>query len=87
MKKALLLLITFYQKTLSLDHGLLGKIMPLRFCRFYPSCSEYARQSVERFGVFRGGYFALRRLLHCHPWHSGGYDPVPSGKERMSLSE
>jgi uncharacterized protein len=47
-------------------------------CRFYPSCSEYALIAVERHGVFRGGWLAVRRLLRCHPWNPGGVDPVPS---------
>ena len=46
-------------------------------CRFYPTCSCYAIESVERYGVVRGGYFTLRRLIKCHPFHAGGYDPVP----------
>jgi len=46
-------------------------------CRFYPSCSEYASQAVERYGLAQGGWLALRRLLRCHPFHLGGYDPVP----------
>ena len=51
-------------------------------CRFYPSCSEYAITSVERFGVFRGSWLALRRLGKCHPWHDGGLDPVPEPKKQ-----
>lgn len=47
-------------------------------CRYYPSCSEYARTAVMTHGVCRGGVLALRRLLRCHPWSSGGYDPVPA---------
>ncbi|QQS16247.1 MAG: membrane protein insertion efficiency factor YidD [Candidatus Moraniibacteriota bacterium] len=80
MKQWLSFFIRIYQKTLSLDHGLLGKIVPIRVCRFYPSCSEYARQAVERSGVLRGGYLSLRRFLRCHPWHPGGYDPPPEPK-------
>jgi uncharacterized protein len=59
----------FYQLALS---PLIGPA-----CRFYPSCSQYALEAVERFGVLRGGYLAMRRLARCHPWHPGGYDPVP----------
>jgi len=46
-------------------------------CRFHPSCSEYARQAVEKHGAARGAWLATRRLLRCHPFHPGGYDPVP----------
>ena len=46
-------------------------------CRFYPSCSEYAEQALERHGARRGGALILRRLCRCGPWHPGGYDPVP----------
>lgn len=48
-----------------------------RQCRFHPSCSVYAQTAVERFGPFKGSYLALRRLGRCHPFHAGGYDPVP----------
>jgi putative membrane protein insertion efficiency factor len=46
-------------------------------CRFAPSCSEYARESIHRFGAFYGSWLAVRRLSRCHPFHSGGWDPVP----------
>ena len=46
-------------------------------CRFHPSCSVYALAAVQRYGSLRGAWLALKRLLHCHPWHPGGYDPLP----------
>jgi len=46
-------------------------------CRFSPSCSNYSMQAIERFGFFKGSYLTARRLLRCHPFHPGGYDPVP----------
>ena len=72
MQRFLIFLIRGYRYLLS---PLLGN-----HCRFYPSCSCYAQTALERFGVFRGLYLALRRLLRCHPFHAGGYDPVPEHK-------
>lgn len=48
-----------------------------RSCRFHPSCSEYAVESLKRYGVMKGLWLAGRRVGRCHPWHPGGYDPVP----------
>lgn len=72
MRSILIILIRGYQYLIS---PLLGN-----HCRFEPSCSEYARQAIGRFGVSRGCWLALRRILRCHPLHPGGYDPVPSVK-------
>lgn len=65
----LLLLIRLYRYALS---PLLGPR-----CRFYPSCSEYASEALQRHGLLAGLWLALRRLSRCHPWHPGGVDPVP----------
>ena len=69
MKSLLLGMLWLYQKLLSPWIG--------NQCRFYPTCSEYARQAVEVHGSLRGSALALRRLCKCHPWHAGGFDYVP----------
>ncbi|MFL6551281.1 MAG: membrane protein insertion efficiency factor YidD [Povalibacter sp.] len=53
-------------------------------CRFYPSCSCYAEEALQTHGVVRGTYLAGRRILRCHPWHPGGYDPVPEKQADVS---
>ncbi|HAO21089.1 MAG: membrane protein insertion efficiency factor YidD [Desulfobacteraceae bacterium IS3] len=69
MRQIFLLLIRAYQLMVS---PLLGPA-----CRFYPSCSEYAYQSVEKYGLLKGVFLSLKRILKCHPFHPGGFDPVP----------
>ncbi|TAK02549.1 membrane protein insertion efficiency factor YidD [bacterium] len=56
-------------------HRFFSPLLP-RSCRFYPSCSVYTLRAIERFGIGKGVRLGLKRLLHCHPWNSGGYDPV-----------
>jgi putative membrane protein insertion efficiency factor len=69
VRSMVLFLIRFYQMAIS-PH------FPSR-CRFYPTCSAYAYEAVVKHGVFRGLVLAVRRILRCHPFHPGGYDPVP----------
>ncbi len=69
MKKIIILLIRFYQKFIS-------PLFPPS-CRFYPTCSNYTLEAVERFGVIKGLYLGFRRVLRCNPLNEGGYDPVP----------
>lgn len=69
MRRLVVLLLKFYRLAISPFLG--------RNCRFHPSCSAYAIEAVERHGVLRGGWLGLRRILRCHPWNPGGYDPVP----------
>ncbi|MFJ5446552.1 membrane protein insertion efficiency factor YidD [Methylobacillus methanolivorans] len=46
-------------------------------CRFYPTCSQYAIEAIQKHGALRGAFYTIRRLSKCHPWHDGGHDPVP----------
>jgi uncharacterized protein len=68
-QRILVAIIRIYQMTLS-------RALPPS-CRFYPSCSEYTLQAIVKYGVFKGGWLGIKRILRCHPFHPGGYDPVP----------
>ncbi len=69
-------LISAYQKTLSPDHGWLRARYPAGLCRYQPTCSEYTKEAVTRYGVIKGLYLGSKRVGRCHPWSAGGYDPV-----------
>lgn len=68
MKQFILFLILIYQK--------ISKHTPA-VCRFYPTCSEYTRQAIEKYGVIKGSWLGIKRISKCHPYNEGGYDPVP----------
>ncbi|SDN89614.1 membrane protein insertion efficiency factor YidD [Bacillus sp. OK048] len=74
LKKVFISIIRFYQVVIS----------PLKppSCRFYPTCSHYGLEAVQRFGALKGGWLTLKRILKCHPFHPGGIDPVPEKKDR-----
>ena len=69
MKVVVLFLIRFYR-------GFLSPLKPPS-CRYIPTCSEYAMIAVEKYGAAKGSFLAIKRILRCHPFHKGGYDPVP----------
>lgn len=78
MQRTLKILIHTYRYVLSPFFG--------NHCRFYPSCSMYALEALECHGTLKGSWYGLCRILRCHPWHPGGYDPVPSGDGRCLSS-
>lgn len=69
MKRVLIWLLKGYRRFIS-------PLLPPA-CRFTPTCSQYALEAIGKYGALKGGYLAIRRLLRCHPFHPGGYDPVP----------
>lgn len=69
MKKLFLRLIRFYQTAVS-------PLCPPR-CNYIPTCSEYTRQAIEKYGAGKGAWLGFKRIMRCHPFHKGGYDPVP----------
>ena len=74
MKKILILLIRFYQKFIS-------PMFPAK-CRFYPTCSQYTLEAVKEHGAIKGTYLGIKRILKCHPFHEGGYDPIPKRENK-----
>ncbi|MEH7502216.1 membrane protein insertion efficiency factor YidD [Neobacillus drentensis] len=74
LKKAFLAIIRFYQIVIS-------PIKPPT-CRFYPTCSHYGLEAIQRFGALKGGWLTIKRIAKCHPFHPGGLDPVPE-KEKL----
>jgi len=77
LKNLILKLIRFYQKT-AIFHSTIAKQLFLtdKVCRFTPTCSEYTYQAVEKYGVFKGLFLGLKRIIRCHPLSKGGYDPL-----------
>jgi putative membrane protein insertion efficiency factor len=74
MRQILIFLIRIYQITLSPFVG--------QHCRFYPSCSAYSIEAIEKHGAMRGSWLAVKRISRCHPWHEGGVDPVPEPQKK-----
>ena len=77
MRTLTLLCIRLYQKTLSPDSGFLRYFKPYGQCKFYPTCSEYTYQAVEKYGVLRGLLTGLKRVCRCTPWSEGGVEQLP----------
>jgi uncharacterized protein len=70
-------IIKIYQNTLSFDHGPLKVLYPHGFCRFTPTCSEYSIKAIRKYGIFKGGFLTIKRVIKCNPFNKGGHDPVP----------
>ena len=78
MKYILIFLIKIYQKIPGPWHG---------YCKFQPTCSNYAIGVLTEFGFFKGTYLMIKRILRCNPWSNGGYDPIPYGNKRIVKEE
>ncbi len=77
MKRLVLSAIRFYQKYLSLDTGWAKALfLTDKICRFSPTCSEYTYEAIDRHGIIGGLFLGMKRVVRCHPWSKGGYDPV-----------
>ncbi|RIV20143.1 membrane protein insertion efficiency factor YidD [Alicyclobacillaceae bacterium I2511] len=79
MRKWVVYLIRLYQRWIS--------PMSPPHCRFVPSCSHYAVEAVDRFGVLHGGWLSMKRIIKCGPWHPGGIDPVPKKRTDASVTQ
>ncbi len=79
MKHILKILILFYKKFIS-------PVLPSS-CRFYPTCSSYSLQAIEKYGAIKGSWLAIKRISKCHPFHKGGYDPVPESLNKFSTNK
>ncbi|MCQ2497168.1 MAG: membrane protein insertion efficiency factor YidD [Lachnospiraceae bacterium] len=77
MKFILIGLIKFYRKFLSPIKGLFSPTGSSQTCIYIPTCSQYAIEAIKKHGAFKGTYLAVKRILRCHPFAKGGYDPVP----------
>jgi len=75
-RKLAISIIKLYQRTLSFDHGPLKSLHPQGFCRFYPSCSQYSLEAIEKYGIIKGSFKAIWRIMRCNPWNKGGNDPL-----------
>lgn len=76
LRLLVLKILKIYQKTLSFDHGIFKYMFPNGYCKFHPTCSEYAYQAIEKYGIIKGGIKAFWRVLRCNPWSKGGNDPL-----------
>ena len=79
MGRIIVALVRLYQKLIS---PLVGPR-----CRFHPTCSDYAVEAIRTHGAARGSWLALKRIGHCHPWHEGGFDPVPPARSALGSRE
>jgi len=70
------MIIRFYQRTLSPDHGIFKAYFPFGYCRFFPSCSEYAIQAINKKGIIKGIFLSLWRIIRCNPFNKGGIDLI-----------
>lgn len=77
MRRVVIGLIILYQRTLSPDHGPFRRRFPYGVCKFHPTCSEYTKQALQKYGTIKGLRLGARRIGRCHPNATGGFDPVP----------